>query len=83
MMPSVVGKFTQIGAEVLVESGAGDSAYASDAEYSAAGARIIPGNDLNIGLEAADVVVTIPMAHGVDSLNVAAASAVALYALQT
>jgi tRNA G18 (ribose-2'-O)-methylase SpoU len=34
-------------------------------------------------LEAADLVVTIPMAHGVDSLNVAAASAVALYALQT
>jgi len=33
-------------------------------------------------LHAADVVVTIPMAHGVDSLNVAAASAVALYALQ-
>ncbi|MFP5290502.1 MAG: TrmH family RNA methyltransferase [Actinomycetes bacterium] len=33
-------------------------------------------------LAAADVVVTIPMAHGVDSLNVAAASAVALYALQ-
>lgn len=34
-------------------------------------------------LDAADVVVTIPMGHGVDSLNVAAASAVALYALQT
>lgn len=33
-------------------------------------------------LDAADVVVTIPMAHGVDSLNVAAATAVALYALQ-
>ena len=32
-------------------------------------------------LAAADVVVTIPMAHGVDSLSVAAASAVALYAL--
>ncbi len=32
-------------------------------------------------LAAADVVVTIPMQHGVDSLNVAAASAVALYAL--
>lgn len=30
----------------------------------------------------ADSVVTIPMAHGVDSLNVAAASAVALYALR-
>ena len=33
-------------------------------------------------LDAADTVVTIPMQHGVDSLNVAAASAVALYALR-
>ncbi|WP_438856013.1 TrmH family RNA methyltransferase [Agromyces sp. M3QZ16-3] len=32
-------------------------------------------------LSAADVIVTIPMAHGVDSLNVAAAAAVALYAI--
>lgn len=32
-------------------------------------------------IEAADVVVTIPMRRGVDSLNVAAASAVAMYAL--
>lgn len=33
-------------------------------------------------LDVADTVVTIPMLHGVDSLNVAAASAVALYALR-
>ncbi len=33
-------------------------------------------------LDAADTVVTIPMAHGIDSLNVAAASAVALYTLR-
>jgi len=33
-------------------------------------------------LEAADVVVTIPMQRGVDSLNVAAASAVALWSLR-
>ena len=33
-------------------------------------------------LEAADRVVTIPMMHGVDSLNVASASAVALYSLR-
>jgi len=33
-------------------------------------------------LEVSDTVVTIPMLHGVDSLNVAAASAVALYALR-
>jgi tRNA G18 (ribose-2'-O)-methylase SpoU len=34
-------------------------------------------------LAAADTVVTIPMSGGVDSLNVAAASAVALWALRT
>lgn len=33
-------------------------------------------------LAASDTVVTIPMSHGVDSLNVASASAVALYALR-
>ena len=33
-------------------------------------------------LAVADTVVTIPMAHGVDSLNVASAAAVALYALR-
>lgn len=33
-------------------------------------------------LENADTIVTIPMQHGVDSLNVASASAVALYALR-
>ncbi len=34
-------------------------------------------------LNAADTIVTIPMMHGVDSLNVASASAVALYALRS
>lgn len=34
-------------------------------------------------LDASDSIVTIPMLHGVDSLNVASASAVALYALRT
>jgi tRNA G18 (ribose-2'-O)-methylase SpoU len=33
-------------------------------------------------LAAADTIVTIPMSRGVDSLNVAAASAVALWALR-
>ena len=41
------------------------------------------GDGLSSGaLEAADVIVRIPMAGGVDSLNVAAASAVALWALR-
>lgn len=59
MVPSVVGKFTAIGAEVLVESGAGDQAFASDAEYTAAGAHIIPGADITIALEAADVIASV------------------------
>ncbi|MCY7411436.1 MAG: rRNA methyltransferase, partial [Salinibacterium sp.] len=32
-------------------------------------------------LAAADTIVQIPMAHGIDSLNVAASAAVAMYAL--
>ena len=59
MVPSVVGKFTQIGCEVLVESGAGVHAYAPDSEYSAAGAHIIPSADINIALEAADVIASV------------------------
>ncbi len=59
MVPSVVGKFTQIGVEVLIETGAGDQAFAPDAEYSAAGARIIPSSDMNIALEAADVIASV------------------------
>ncbi len=41
------------------------------------------GDGLSRGaLDGSDLVVTIPMARGVDSLNVAAASAVALWALR-
>ena len=41
------------------------------------------GDGLSAGaLTSADAVVTIPMSRGVDSLNVAAASAVALWALR-
>ncbi len=59
MVPSVVGKFTALGAEVLIESGAGIQAYASDADYQAAGAHIIPTSDINMALQAADVVASV------------------------
>jgi H+-translocating NAD(P) transhydrogenase subunit alpha len=59
MMPSIVGKFTQIGAEVLVESGAGEHAFAADADYTDAGARVIPTSDITIALEAADVIASV------------------------
>ncbi|TDU83818.1 NAD(P) transhydrogenase subunit alpha [Kribbella voronezhensis] len=41
LMPESVRKLVTAGAEVLVESGAGALAYATDAEYTAAGARVV------------------------------------------
>jgi NAD(P) transhydrogenase subunit alpha len=59
MVPSVVGKFTALGAEVLIESGAGDQAYASDADFQEAGAHIIPTSDMHMALQAVDVVASV------------------------
>lgn len=59
MVPSVVGKFTALDAEVLIESGAGDLSFATDADYQAAGAHIIPSHDINMVLEAVDVVASV------------------------
>ncbi len=59
VMPSVVGKFRQLGFEVVVESGAGDLAYAPDAEYSAAGALVVPTSGMDDAFAAADVVASV------------------------
>lgn len=59
MVPSVVGKFTALGVEVLIESGAGDLAFATDADYQAAGAHVIPTSDIHMALEAVDVVASV------------------------
>jgi tRNA G18 (ribose-2'-O)-methylase SpoU len=57
-------------------------AYAADPPEKIALVVGTEGDGLSrAALAAADTVVTIPMMHGVDSLNVASASAVALYAL--
>lgn len=59
VMPSVVGKFRQLGFEVLVESGAGALAYSSDAEYSAAGALVVPTSGMDDALAATDIVASV------------------------
>lgn len=59
VVPSVIAKFTQLGLEVHVESGAGTRAYASDDAYRAAGAMIVPGGGLHAALAAADVVASV------------------------
>lgn len=55
MVPEVVPKLTALGLDVLVESGAGAHAYASDDEYRAAGASVVD-DDL---LGDVDVVLTV------------------------
>ncbi|MBU6245842.1 MAG: NAD(P) transhydrogenase subunit alpha [Actinomycetales bacterium] len=59
IVPSVVGKFAQLGFEVQVQSGAGDAAYADDAAYAAAGAQVIPAGDLDAALAGAQVVASV------------------------
>ena len=65
VVPSVVAKFTQLGFEVVVESGAGDLAFATDADYSAAGALVVPTSGMDDAFAAADVVASVrPLDYG-------------------
>ena len=59
VVPSVIGKFRQLGFEVVVESGAGDLAYASDADYAAAGALVVPASGMDDAFAATDVVASV------------------------
>ncbi len=59
VLPSVVGKFRQLGYEVVVESGAGDLAYAKDADYLAAGALVVPTANMDEAFAGADVVASV------------------------
>ena len=40
LVPDVISKFTKLGFEVVIESGAGIHAQATDKDYEAAGAKI-------------------------------------------
>lgn len=59
VLPSVVGKLRQLGYEVVVESGAGDLAFARDADYAAAGALVVPTSGMDDAFAAADVVASV------------------------
>ena len=56
VVPQVLGKFTQLGFEVVVESGAGRSAFADDDAYRSAGAQVIGTAELPAALGQAAVV---------------------------
>ena len=44
LVPDIINKLTKAGLDVIIESGAGVNAQASDDQYRAAGARVQPGN---------------------------------------
>lgn len=54
MVPDIIPRLTRIGLDALVETGAGRHAFASDEDYAAAGATVVP--DV---LGAADVLLTV------------------------
>jgi H+-translocating NAD(P) transhydrogenase subunit alpha len=56
LVPEGIGKLTAAGIEVLVERGAGDSAWFPDAAYAAAGATVLAADEL---YQQADVVLTV------------------------
>ena len=55
LVPDIINKLTRLGLEVAIESGAGNSAQASDDAYRAAGAQVIAGDVL----KSADVVLSV------------------------
>jgi NAD(P) transhydrogenase subunit alpha len=59
MVPSVVKKFTALGLNVVVESGAGTQAFATDTAYVEAGARVSGGADFDAEMASADVVASV------------------------
>lgn len=55
LVPDIINKLTRLGLEVLIESGAGVHAQASDDAYRAAGAQVVAGDVL----KSADVVLSV------------------------
>jgi NAD(P) transhydrogenase subunit alpha len=51
LLPEVVGMLTKMSVSVLVEKNAGETAFAFDADYEAAGAKILPKGEVISGAE--------------------------------
>lgn len=59
MVPDTVSRLAALGLDILLESGAGDTAFGGDSEYEAAGASIVPPEDVDDALADADVIATV------------------------
>jgi NAD(P) transhydrogenase subunit alpha len=58
-LPEVAAKIAKLGYQVVIESGAGQPAYASDADYTEVGAEIAPAGSAAEAAAAADVVASV------------------------
>ena len=59
VVPETVGKLTRMGLDVVVESGAGVDAFASDEEYVEAGAKVVPADRWPEAMAVADVIASV------------------------
>ena len=59
MLPDVVGRLTKLQLEVAVQSGAGESAFASDDDYRAAGAEVVAAGEVAASVAAADLTASV------------------------
>ncbi len=73
MVPELVGKLTGLGYDVVVESGAGDRADASDEDYERAGATVSPdavaGADLVVSVQPLDPTVVRRLPAGTSTMS--------------
>lgn len=58
-LPDVATKIINLGFDVQIESGAGEAAFASDADYERTGATIVPAEGVAAAVAGADVVASV------------------------
>jgi NAD(P) transhydrogenase subunit alpha len=73
LVPDVISRLTGAGIDVVVQSGAGRNASASDADYTGAGARVVP--DAAAVFAGADVVVKVAPPTPAEAANLPMGSA--------
>lgn len=81
LVPDTVGKLTALGLDVSIQSGAGAEAFHDDAQYTQAGATVVPADGVSAALGTADVVATVrPL--DIERANLLKAGAITLSFLQ-
>jgi proton-translocating NAD(P)+ transhydrogenase subunit alpha len=56
MLPDAAAALVKMKAEVFVEKGAGEKAFASDSDYEKAGAKVVSGHDI---VKGSDIILSV------------------------